>query len=153
MRFCTDPQCHQYCLGHDAEAQSFPREIFVEHTTSSNILTSAWYNSDILSPNFNFVEQNPDVVNDATRDNANIKKAILIKEELSRFGFLVALNAWFLICIGVGIGVGFAGNSIDLGILVATRLAAFGVCMKAFHMQGYRGKDGDRGMFVDWIVI
>lgn len=99
------------------------------------------------------MEQNPDVVNDATRDNANIKKAILIKEELSRFGFLVALNAWFLICIGVGIGVGFAGNSIDLGILVATRLAAFGVCMKAFHMQGYRGKDGDRGMFVDWIVI
>jgi hypothetical protein len=121
-------------MGHDAEAQSFPREVLVEDTAPSQVLTSAWYNPDVLSPNINFVGHNKDVVTDTTMGNTNSKKAILVKKELSRFGFLVALNALLLGCVGVGIGVGFVVHSSDSGVLVATGLATFVLCVKAFHL-------------------
>ncbi|EHL03124.1 hypothetical protein M7I_0816 [Glarea lozoyensis 74030] len=97
-----------YCAEYDVEAPS--HEVLIESSTSNKLLTSAW----------------------------NIKKAILIKTELSRFGFCIILMAFLVLCIGGGVGVGFATHSMDLGVLIATGLPAFAVCGNGLYMRGVR---------------
>ncbi|EPE28874.1 hypothetical protein GLAREA_00032 [Glarea lozoyensis ATCC 20868] len=122
-----------YCAEYDVEAPS--HEVLIESSTSNKLLTSAWSNPDILS-HLEFTDLNLDVV--TTSVDTDIKKAILIKTELSRFGFCIILMAFLVLCIGGGVGVGFATHSMDLGVLIATGLPAFAVCGNGLYMRGVR---------------
>jgi hypothetical protein len=101
----------------------------------SEILTAAWNRPSILRSPTSFVDLNPGLIKkNVVGSTAPAERAIFVKEELNRCGFIAGLAGVLLSCIISGIIVGSLEKSLETGIAATLALSTLVLTIKAFHL-------------------